>query len=104
MVHPYARLAAKQERSSRKIWNHALEKSLFTPEEIATLGAPNRRAIYIASLERHVDELHAELQELGMYPVPFEALEPYTGLNSKRIVGFIALTNWITPWSDHMLI
>lgn len=87
LAHPYARIyarkAADPSAKRRKMWNHALEKSLFTPEEIATLGAPNRRAIYIASLEKHVDELHAQLIELGLYPVPFEALEPYTGLNSK---------------------
>ena len=87
LAHPYARIYAKKAEAPaikrRKMWNHALEKSLFTPEEIATLGAPNRRAIYTASLENHVDRLHNQLLELGLYPVAFETLEPYRGLNSK---------------------
>ena len=65
------------------MWNHALEKSLFTPEEIAALGAPNRRAIYTASLENHVEALHVQLRELGIHVVPPHMLEQYRGLNSK---------------------
>lgn len=35
IAHPYARLYAKKEGAKRrKIWNHALEKSLFTPHEL----------------------------------------------------------------------
>ena len=35
IAHPYARLVAKKgEVKRRKIWNHALEKSLFTPFEM----------------------------------------------------------------------
>ena len=56
-------------------------KLLTSPS--ATMGAPNRRSIYLASLEAHVDRLHAQLLTLGLYPVPFEKLEPYRGLNSK---------------------
>ena len=65
------------------MWNHALEKSLFTPDELANLGAPLRRGIYIASLDAHIDQLHQQLLSLQLYPVPFETLEPYHGLNSK---------------------
>lgn len=33
--HPYARLYAKKDSSKRrKIWNHVLEKQLFTPQEL----------------------------------------------------------------------
>ncbi|THH20623.1 hypothetical protein EW146_g774, partial [Bondarzewia mesenterica] len=83
--HPYARLfAAKKDGTKRrKIWNHALEKSVFTPQEISTMGAPHRRTIYIASLEAHVDRLHAQLLAMGLYPIPFDKLDPYKGLNSK---------------------
>ena len=84
--HPYARIYAKRESPTtkrRKMWNHMLEKSLFTPDELASIGAPQRRTIYIASLEAHIDQLHARLLELGLYPVAFETLEPYHGLNSK---------------------
>jgi hypothetical protein len=74
----------------RKTWVHALEKSLFTPEEIVSLSAPVRRSIYTASLEAHVDKLHNQLLEMGLFPVPFEKLEPYRGLNSKTAkVGVI---------------
>ena len=79
--HPYARLFAKKDEvKRRKIWNHALEKNLFNPFELqvnflsleifllnflhrSTLSAPNRRIIYIASLEAHVDRLHSQLLE-----------------------------------------
>ena len=47
------------------------------------MGAPHRRTIYIASLEAHIDRLHNQLLAMGLYPIPFERLEPYRGLNSK---------------------
>ena len=49
----------------------------------STMGAPHRRTIYIASLEAHIDRLHAQLLSMGLYPIPFDKLEPYRGLNSK---------------------
>jgi len=47
------------------------------------MGAPHRRTIYISSLEAHIDRLHNQLLGIGLYPIPFERLEPYRGLNSK---------------------
>jgi hypothetical protein len=47
------------------------------------MGAPHRRTIYIASLEAHVDRLHAQMISIGFFPVDFEKLEPFKGLNSK---------------------
>ncbi|KAJ3976990.1 hypothetical protein EV361DRAFT_1030015 [Lentinula raphanica] len=89
--HPYARLYAKKEEGKRrKIWNHALEKSLFNPFELSSLGAPHRRTIYMASLEAHVDQLHAQLLSLGYWPVSFESLEPFKGLNSKTAKSMVA--------------
>ncbi|KAG6878382.1 hypothetical protein C0993_007564 [Termitomyces sp. T159_Od127] len=91
IAHPYARLYAKKEEvKRRKIWNHALEKSLFTPYEISTIGAPQRRTIYIASLEAHIDKLHAQLLEIGYWPVPMEELKPYHGLNSKTAKSIVS--------------
>ncbi|KAG6911914.1 hypothetical protein DXG01_000161 [Tephrocybe rancida] len=91
IAHPYARLYAKKEEvKRRKIWNHALEKSLFSPYEISTIGAPQRRTIYIASLEAHIDKLHAQLLELGFWPVPMEELKPYHGLNSKTAKSIVS--------------
>ncbi|KAJ4486224.1 hypothetical protein J3R30DRAFT_1472031 [Lentinula aciculospora] len=91
IVHPYARLYAKKEEGKRrKIWNHALEKSLFNPFELSSLGAPHRRTIYMASLEAHVDRLHAQLLSLGYWPVSFESLEPFKGLNSKTAKSMVA--------------
>ncbi|KAJ4000998.1 hypothetical protein F5050DRAFT_191260 [Lentinula boryana] len=90
-THPYARLYAKKEEGKRrKIWNHALEKSLFNPFELSSLGAPHRRTIYMASLEAHVDQLHAQLLSLGYWPVSFESLEPFKGLNSKTAKSMVA--------------
>ena len=87
LAHPYARIDAKKAAAPsgkrRKMWNHALEKNLFTPEEISSLRAPNRRAVYTASLEYHIDQLHEQLHKAGLYPVPLETLDQYRGLNSK---------------------
>ncbi|KAF8446004.1 hypothetical protein L210DRAFT_3392476 [Boletus edulis BED1] len=84
IAHPYARLYAKKDGSKRrKIWNHVLEKQLFSPQELSTMGAPHRRTIYIASLEAHIDRIHNQLLTIGLYPIPFERLDPYRGLNSK---------------------
>jgi len=93
IAHPYARLYAKKNTTGakrRKIWNHALEKSVFNAHEIATMGAPHRRTIYIATLEAHIDCLHAQLLAIGLYPVPFERLEPFKGLNCKTAKSMVA--------------
>ena len=75
----------------RKMWVHALEKSLFTPEELATLGAPVRRTMYTRSLEANIDALHTQLLNIGLFPVPFHKLDPYHGLNTKtaKVMSFV---------------
>ncbi|KAI0375358.1 hypothetical protein BV20DRAFT_1048510 [Pilatotrama ljubarskyi] len=92
IAHPYARLYSKKHGAGkrRKMWNHALEKMLFTPQEISTMGAPHRRTIYTASLEAHVDRLHEQLLSLSLFPVPFDKLEPYRGLNSKTAKSMVS--------------
>lgn len=91
IAHPYARLYAKKDSTKRrKIWNHVLEKQLFSPQELSTMGAPHRRTIYIASLEAHIDRLHNHLLSSGLYPIPFNRLEPYCGLNSKTAKSMVA--------------
>lgn len=56
------------------------------------MGAPHRRTIYIATLEAHIDRLHSQLLAIGLYPVPFERLEPFKGLNCKtaKVISFFA--------------
>lgn len=49
----------------------------------ATMGAPHRRTIYQASLEAHIDQLHNQLLSFELYPVPFEKLTKFSGLNVK---------------------
>ncbi|TCD60676.1 hypothetical protein EIP91_009710 [Steccherinum ochraceum] len=94
--HPYARLHAMNSQEGggmakrRRMWNHALEKSVFTPHELSTIGAPHRRVIYTASMESHVDALHTQLLEYALFPVPFEKLEPYRGLNSKTAKSMVS--------------
>ncbi|KAF9531996.1 hypothetical protein CPB83DRAFT_881131 [Crepidotus variabilis] len=89
--HPYARLFAKKDEvKRRKIWNHVHEKSIFSPFELSTVGAPQRRTVYIASLEAHIDRLHARLLDLGFWPVNFSELEPFKGLNSKTAKSMVA--------------
>ena len=47
------------------------------------MGAPQRRTIYTASLEAHIDRLHDQLAARGM-PVAAESqLLSYHGLNAK---------------------
>ncbi|KAF5313201.1 hypothetical protein D9619_003237 [Psilocybe cf. subviscida] len=109
LAHPYARLSEKhKDNKRRKIWSHTLEKNFFTPEEITPVFArsavtsaypialssplflfnirncaPHRRPTYIASLEAHIDRVHAKLVEGEWYPVPYSDLDPFKGLNSK---------------------
>ncbi|KAL0580393.1 hypothetical protein V5O48_001638 [Marasmius crinis-equi] len=91
IVHPYARLFGKKEDGKRrKIWNHVLEKHIFSPYELSTLGAPHRRTIYLASLEAHIDKLHEQLLSFGSWPVAFDDLEPFKGLNSKTAKSMVA--------------
>lgn len=91
IAHPYARLLAKKDEvKRRKIWNHALEKFIFNAYELSALGAPQRRTIYMASLEAHIDRLHTQLQNLGFTPVLDSELEPFKGLNSKTAKSMVA--------------
>ncbi|RDX52083.1 hypothetical protein OH76DRAFT_1401000 [Lentinus brumalis] len=92
ITHPYARLYSKKHSAGkrRKMWNHTLEKLVFTPQEIATMGAPHRRTIYLASLEAHIDRLHEQLLGYSLAPVPFEQLEPYRGLNAKTAKSMVS--------------
>ncbi|KAH9950463.1 hypothetical protein B0H21DRAFT_868880 [Amylocystis lapponica] len=54
-------------------------------------GAPHRRTIYTASLEAHVDRLHAQLiDQYSLFPVPFETLDCFHGLNSKTAKSMVA--------------
>ncbi|KAH8108957.1 hypothetical protein DFH11DRAFT_1630426 [Phellopilus nigrolimitatus] len=79
-----------KKHGSRRMWPHKLENVLFTPHEIATLGTPHRRTIYLASLEAHIDRLHSQLLGLGLYPIPVEELQPYKGLNCKTAKGMVS--------------
>ncbi|TFK30510.1 hypothetical protein FA15DRAFT_712532 [Coprinopsis marcescibilis] len=91
IAHPYARLVAKKDEvKRRKIWNHALEKYIFSPYEISTIGAPQRRVVYIASLENHIDELHTCMLLGNKWPVPYGELDAYKGLNSKTAKSMVA--------------
>ncbi|KAF7784375.1 hypothetical protein Agabi119p4_540 [Agaricus bisporus var. burnettii] len=89
--HPYARLYAKKDETKRRrIWNHALEKLIFSPYELSILGAPHRRTIYLASLEAHIDRIHAQLSDVGCCPVSVAELEPFRGLNSKTAKSMVS--------------
>jgi hypothetical protein len=54
------------------------------------MRAAHRRTVYIASLESHIDHLHAQLIDHGLYPVPFADLAPFKGMSSKIVKGMIA--------------
>ncbi|KAJ7597104.1 hypothetical protein C8J56DRAFT_1107399 [Mycena floridula] len=91
VAHPYARLYAKKDDTKRRrIWSLSLEKSIFSAFEISTMGALQRRSIYTASLEAHIDKLHSQLLNLGFSTVPLEELEQFKGLSSKRAKGMVS--------------
>ncbi|KAK0226195.1 hypothetical protein IW262DRAFT_1360331 [Armillaria fumosa] len=77
-------------RKRRKAWNHVLEKAIFTSDEISNESAPQRRKVYVSSLEAHVDALHDQLLQLGLWPVPVKELEQLKGLNSKTAKTMVA--------------
>lgn len=77
------------------MWAHIFEKNIFTEEERAQLTAPARRIIYTASLEAHIDRLHKDLSQAGLFPLTPEQLEPYHGLNSKTAKVSQLYTNQI---------
>ncbi|PPQ97602.1 hypothetical protein CVT26_002401 [Gymnopilus dilepis] len=80
-------------KRKRRNWTHKWEKLLFSEEEIrdahglilnrSSLPAPQRRPIYICSLEAHIDHLHAQLEQLGIWPAPPEDVLQCSGMNSK---------------------
>ncbi|KAI0708380.1 hypothetical protein C8Q76DRAFT_626734, partial [Earliella scabrosa] len=91
--HPYYRVHRKKSTDSggqRKLWSHALEKLVFTPDELFTLGAPHRRIIYTAALEAHIDELHEELIHRHLFPVTSEQLQAYSGLSSVLVKSMLS--------------
>ncbi|KAF9056238.1 hypothetical protein BJ165DRAFT_493566 [Panaeolus papilionaceus] len=87
---PYARLAKKDEVKRRRIWNHAFEKAIFSPYELSTINAPNRRKIYISSLEHHIDHMHQILADMGHYPVGEAELDRHVGLNRKTAKSMVS--------------
>ncbi|KAJ7038128.1 hypothetical protein C8F04DRAFT_1256156 [Mycena alexandri] len=112
--HPYSHPNAKAQpqrpkpptKYPRRLWNHALEKPLFSGLELTTLGVPQRRPIYVASLEAHIDRMHTQLLSLGSeyYPVPLPELDSFIGLNSKTCKGMIAgLQNDLAFARDRLL-
>jgi len=95
IVHPYARLEAKKSEQQkglkrRKVWDHLLEKRIFSAEELSKVKAQDRRRVYIASLEAHVDCMHSQLLANSLYPVPFERLDDMSGLHSKTAMAMIS--------------
>lgn len=91
-TYPYTRPEAKKDVDGvkrRKVWDHILERRLFTPEELNKMKAQDRRKVYVSSLEAHVDTLHAQLLERKLYPVSFERLERIHGVRSKTVVSMI---------------
>ncbi|KAJ6604721.1 hypothetical protein DFH09DRAFT_319440 [Mycena vulgaris] len=107
--HPYEQGNEKRrhkDKTPRRIWNHALEKPLFNQLELTILGQTQRRPIYIASLEAHIDRLHAQLSGLGpqFYPVAEKELESLKGLNMKTCKGMVAgLQNDISHARERLL-
>ncbi|OSD02714.1 hypothetical protein PYCCODRAFT_1467414 [Trametes coccinea BRFM310] len=92
VTHPYACLNKKKQSTERrrKMFHHVLEKAIFAPHEIASMGSPHRRTIYTASLEAHIDRLHEQLLSLSLFPVAFGKLQPYHGLNSKTAKSMVS--------------
>ncbi|KAK0212574.1 hypothetical protein DFS33DRAFT_1282720 [Desarmillaria ectypa] len=85
--HPYPVIEA---RKRRKAWNHVLEKAIFTSDEISNESAPQRRKVYVSSLEAHIDALHDQLFRMGLWPVFTKELERHMGLNSKTAKSMVA--------------
>ncbi|KAF9020478.1 hypothetical protein BDZ89DRAFT_958300 [Hymenopellis radicata] len=77
-------------RKRRKTWTHEFEEAIFMPEEIAQQTAPQRRKVYLSSLEAHIDALHVQLLSLGFYPIVYADLERYKELNLKTAKSMIA--------------
>lgn len=46
------------------------------------MGSQERRPIYTATLESHIDRLHDQLLEYSLTPASREELKPYYGLNA----------------------
>ncbi|KAJ6610064.1 hypothetical protein B0H10DRAFT_1812431 [Mycena sp. CBHHK59/15] len=94
--HPYSPPGEKRERKAkaktpRKMWPHALEKLCSTIRSCATtLGVSNRRPIYQASLEAHIDRLHAFVLNPDFYPVTVAELDQFKGLNTKTCKTMVA--------------
>lgn len=62
------------------------------------MGAPHRRTIYTASLEAHIDRLHAQLLGYALFPVPFEKLDSFRGLNTKtaKVSSLVICVSFVT--------
>ncbi|PPR05542.1 hypothetical protein CVT24_003284 [Panaeolus cyanescens] len=88
---PYARLAKGEVNiKRRRIWNHVFEKAIFTPYELSTINAPNRRKVYISSLECHIDYMHNILEGNGHYPVKESEMKQHFGLNRKTAKSMVS--------------
>ncbi|KAJ7070968.1 hypothetical protein C8F01DRAFT_1244643 [Mycena amicta] len=63
---------SKKPRKPRKQWNHAFETKVFSEQELNNMNATDRRPIYVASMQEHIDLLHSQLQRFAgiHWPVP----------------------------------
>ncbi|PPR04181.1 hypothetical protein CVT26_003821 [Gymnopilus dilepis] len=62
LQHPYSRKISVPQKL-RSLFDHDLEHHIFTPAELELITKTKRRGIYVSSLERHIDTLHAQLEE-----------------------------------------
>lgn len=90
-THPYPVIEA---RKRRKAWNHVLEKAIFTSDEICDESAPQRRKVYVSSLEAHVDALHDQLLQSVCVQKVLSYSSPFPYVPTDWVCGPFLRRNW----------
>ncbi|PPQ96305.1 hypothetical protein CVT26_005625 [Gymnopilus dilepis] len=76
LQHPYSRKISVPQKL-RSLFDHDLEHHIFTPAELELITKTKRRGIYVSSLERHIDTLHAQLEESDHWEYPTHEIQRY---------------------------
>ncbi|KAI0755745.1 hypothetical protein C8Q74DRAFT_321082 [Fomes fomentarius] len=86
----HAHLRSHPDVPRRVPWVHAMEKDIFSPDELMTMSRRERREIYTASLESHADQLIDQLRQASVEVVSGQDVAAYRGINRKTLKSLAA--------------
>ena len=82
LAHPYERTYVSEQSQRRIPWNPAFGEMIGGFDDVRKMPARQRRAIYQAALESHIDQIHEQCLSLGLSLTRPDALKQYQGMDA----------------------